>query len=297
MSTGFDTADNPPFQVYGPAVQRVPYVLNSPHSGRCYPQEFLRRARLSHLSIRKSEDYRVDELFCQGIELGMPMLAANFPRAYLDVNREPYELDPKMFSGRLPDYVNTASVRVAGGLGTIARVVSENEEIYHSAIPVTEGLERINQLYKPYHATLRRLLAKTHVEFGFCVLIDCHSMPSAKASGNGEMRPDVIVGDRYGSSCAPELSQHIRNVLAEMGYRVEFNKPYAGGFITQHYGRPENGLHAVQIEVNRGLYMDELRMRKSANFERFAKDMRTLLERVISMPETSLLGAMPLAAE
>lgn len=297
MTTGFEPSSNPPFEIYGPAVQRVPFILNSPHSGRNYTDAFMTKVQLSDFAIRKSEDFLVDELFGSGIAIGLPMLVANFPRAFLDVNREPYELDPKMFDGQLPDYVNTQSVRVSTGLGTIAKIVADREEIYHSPISVEDALERIENIYKPYHACLRRILAQTHVKFGFAVLLDCHSMPSAHHGSPFERRPDFVIGDRFGSSCSEELTLCLRDNLKAMGYKVVLNKPYAGGFITQHYGRPDSGLHAVQIEINRGLYMDESSMQKSENFEKLADDIRQLLNIVVSMPEAAMLGTRPLAAE
>lgn len=297
MTTGFENSANPPFEVYGPAIQRVPFVLNSPHSGRNYTKSFMANVQLSDFAIRKSEDFLVDELFGSGVSIGLPMLVANFPRAFLDVNREPYELDPKMFEDQLPGYVNTQSVRVSTGLGTIAKIVADREEIYRKLMSVEDALERIEDIYKPYHSCLRRLLAKTHVQFGYAVLIDCHSMPSAHHGSPYERRPDFVIGDRFGSSCSEELTHCLCDNLKALGYKVVLNKPYAGGFITQHYGRPDNGLHAVQIEINRGLYMDESSMQKSENFEKLADDIRQLLNVVVSMPEAAMLGTRPLAAE
>lgn len=297
MTTGFENPSNPPFDVFGPAEQRVPFVLNSPHSGRNYTDEFLKNVQLSDIAIRKSEDFLIDELFACGIPMGLPMLAANFPRAFLDVNREPYELDPNMFEGQLPDFVNAKSVRVSTGLGTIAKIVADREDIYHGKILVSDALERIETIYKPYHACLRRLLAETHIKFGFAVLLDCHSMPSAHNGSIYGRRPDFVIGDRFGSACAPELTRCIRENLVAMGYKVALNKPYAGGFITQHYGRPDNGLHAVQIEINRGLYMDESAMQKSENFDKLASDLKQFLNAVVSIPEAAMFGSRPLAAE
>ena len=214
------------------------------------------------------------------------MLAANFPRAYLDVNREPYELDPNMFVGELPPYANRQSQRVASGLGTIARIVAENQEIYRQKIALSDGLERIETLYKPYHSALRRTLAETHVRFGFAILVDCHSMPSVDQNRRRSERPDIILGDRFGSSCANALTDHLARAFANCGYSVARNKPYAGGFITHHYGRPLKGLHAVQIEINRGLYMvEESYQRRPA----FAELQRNLC-RVIKSLSTLTFG-------
>ncbi|SDU35954.1 N-formylglutamate amidohydrolase [Stappia sp. ES.058] len=279
--SGFE--DLEAFEVLHPAEQCVPFVFNSPHSGCHYPDAFLRASRLDSTAIRRSEDAFVDELFEHVVPLGAPLLRARFPRAYLDVNREPYELDPKMYDDRLPSYANIRSIRVAGGLGTIARVVGEAQEIYQGRLCVHEALERIETIYKPYHQTLRRLLAQTHVAFGYAVLIDCHSMPSAIKTSDGSPRPDFILGDRYGTSCAVQLLDAASETLRGMGYRVSRNKPYAGGFITEHYGRPVKGLHALQLEINRGLYMDETKTRKHAGFATLAQDLGKLAKALVAV--------------
>ncbi|WP_106751478.1 N-formylglutamate amidohydrolase [Pannonibacter carbonis] len=291
-----DFRSEPPFEILAPADQRLPFVFNSPHSGTCYPQSFLDASRLDRLTIRRSEDAFVDELFAGVVPMGSPLLRVRFPRVYLDVNREPYELDPKMFEGRLPPYANTRSLRVAGGLGTIARIVSESREIYSHRLTVEEGMERIETLYKPYHNTLRRLLAQTHVNFGFAVLIDCHSMPSTIRCQTTGTRPDFILGDRYGTSCPTELTDLAASLLKAKGYTVSRNKPYAGGFITEHYGRPAKGLHALQIEINRGLYMDEHLHVPTEGMARLADDLMDVLRDLTCMPDVSLLPVR-LAAE
>lgn len=297
MTFGFDTSLNKAFEVFEPEHRDTPFVLNSPHSGRIYPVSFLEQSRLNNLSVRKSEDFLVDALVAGGVTHGMPMLKANFPRAFLDVNREPYELDPKMFEGKLPDYANTRSIRVASGLGTIAKIVAEGEMIYSGKVPVEDALSRIEDIYRPYHATLRRLLAKTHVKFGFSVLIDCHSMPSNGGQASFVPKPDFVLGDRFGSSCNASITHGAKNLLQQMGYNVEINKPYAGGFITEHYGRPHNGLHALQIEINRGLYMDEIRMLPNAGFDAFGEDMTVFFKQLKGLQWDDLHGSQPLAAE
>src|SRR3990172_8618453 len=190
----------PPFTVARPQTLKVPLVFNSPHSGRIYPRAFLAASRLDSLALRRSEDAYVEELFAFVTELGAPLLYAHFPRAYLDVNREPYELDPVLFRDGLPHYANTQSVRVVGGLGTIARIVSESDEIYREPLSVGAALERINRLYTPYHATLEALLLEASKEFGLSVLIDCHSMPSSPIADHGGGRPGFVLGDRFGAS-------------------------------------------------------------------------------------------------
>ena len=290
----FDETDA--FQVIRPQEQTVPFVLNSPHSGRHYPEHFLSASRLCAQSIRRSEDAFVDELFESSVAAGAPLVRAHFPRAFLDVNREPYELDPKMFRGNLPRYANIRSPRVASGLGTIARIVAERQEIYLDQMPLSEALGRIERIYKPYHAALRRMLAETHVMFGHAVLVDCHSMPSVVRGQDRWRRPDFVIGDRYGTSCHGPLADAAAEILRGLGYSVARNKPYAGGFITEHYGRPAQGLHALQIEVNRGLYMDEKRFEKSAGWRRLRADLEVFTKTLFSLGNDGLVP-LPQAAE
>lgn len=280
-----DFLDHPAFEVKEPAEQRVPFVFNSPHSGRHYPDRFMAMSRLDSVAIRRSEDYFVDELFSGAVPLGAPMLVAHFPRAYLDVNREPYELDPRMFMERLPPFANSSSIRVAGGLGTVPRVVSEGLEIYRTGIPVAEAQARITSIYKPYHRTLRDLLAQTHRRFGFAVLIDCHSMPASVRYGPDGARPDFIIGDRFGTSASRDVSEAAAEIIAAMGYMVTSNKPYAGGFITEHYGRPLKGLHALQVEVNRGLYIDEQTLVRKPSFHLLQDDIAAFIARLMDLPD------------
>ncbi len=270
----------PPYVVHHPDEVLHPFVFSSPHSGRVYPKAFLEDSRLPAVALRKSEDAFVDELFREVTKLGAPMIAARFPRAYLDVNREPYELDPELFAERLPDFANTRSLRVVGGLGTIARVVAESEEIYRRPLTVEAAFERINRLYKPYHAALGNLLTTARRNFGAAVLIDCHSMPSAGAGQPGQ-RPHFVLGDRFGSSCHPALTRFLQGELVKLGYDVALNRPYAGGFITEHYGNPSLGVHALQVEVNRSLYMNEERFETIPGFYRVARDLRTIMERAM----------------
>ena len=272
----------PPFTVARPQSLKVPLVFNSPHSGRIYPQAFLAASRLDPLALRRSEDAYVEELFAFVTGLGAPLLYAHFPRAYLDVNREPYELDPVLFRDGLPHYANTQSVRVVGGLGTIARIVSESDEIYREPLTVGAALERINRLYTPYHETLSCLLDEAKRDFGFSVLVDCHSMPSNPIAEQGGVRPDFVLGDRFGTSCSAEITRLAAGHLKAQGYAVALNKPYAGGYITEHYGRPHRGQHALQIEINRALYMDETSFERSAEFERLRGGLEAMVLALIA---------------
>jgi N-formylglutamate amidohydrolase len=275
---------NPAFDILEPAAWRGPIIFNSPHSGSIYPRAFLANAQLDIATLRRSEDSFVDELFAAVVDRGFPLMRAHFPRCYVDVNREPYELDPRMFEGRLPSFANTRSMRVAGGLGTVARVVGDAHEIYDQRIPVDEALTRIEGLYKPYHRALRRLITGMHRDFGAAVLIDCHSMPSVAGNKDDRPRADFVLGDRYGTSCVPVIAEAIETALAGFGHSVSRNKPYAGGFITEHYGNPSVGVHAIQLEVNRALYMDERRYERSENFALLAANLVTLADRIAEIP-------------
>ena len=275
---------DPPFDVQEPVEWRGPLVFNSPHSGHIYLPSFLRLARLDLPILRRSEDSFVDILFAGVVARGYPLMRAHFPRCFVDVNREPYELDPRMFEGRLPSYANTRSMRVAGGLGTVARIVGDAQEIYDGRIAVEEALARIEGLYKPYHRALRRLLTRVHRDFGAAVLVDCHSMPSSAGPRDDRPRADVVLGDRYGTSCFPVVAETIEATLRSLGYTVSRNKPYAGGFITEHYGNPATGLHSVQFELNRALYMDERRHEPSASFPQVAADLEAIADRLAAIP-------------
>ncbi len=267
------------FDVIESAELCSPLVFSSPHSGRVYPARFLSATPLDATTLRRSEDAYVDDLFAPAAAIGAPLLRARFPRAYLDLNREPYELDPRLFDGPLPHFANTRSLRVAAGLGTIPRVVADAREIYAKRLALDEGLRRIESLYKPYHAALRALMERAASRFGVAVLIDCHSMPSAGArdpmlSARGDKRRvDFVIGDRYGASASGGFVDGVEDRLRHRGYCVLRNRPYAGGFITEHYGKPAAGWHALQIEVSRGLYMDEATLEKNARFEAIARDL------------------------
>jgi N-formylglutamate deformylase len=279
---------DPPFEILEPKEWRGPAIFNSPHSGKVYPQAFLVATRLDLATLRRSEDCFVDELVRGVVDRGFPLMRAHFPRCYIDVNREPYELDPRMFEGRLPAFANTRSMRVAGGLGTVARVVGDAQEIYSQRISVDDALRRIEMLYKPYHRALRRLFARAHQAFGAAILVDCHSMPSAGSAKDERPRADVVLGDRYGTSCAGAVSETVESTLREFGLSVSRNKPYAGGFITEHYGNPAAGLHAIQLEINRALYMDERRFERNANFQSLAGKLELLADRLAGIPMEEL---------
>jgi N-formylglutamate amidohydrolase len=272
-------AVEPPIDVLAPAEQLLPLVFASPHSGSDYPSEFLAASRLDPLTLRRSEDSYVDEIFGAVTALGAPLLRARFPRAYLDPNREPFELDPAMFEDELPAFVNTRSPRVRVGLGTIARVVATGEDIYAKKLQVSEAMTRIDRLYRPYHRALRQLVTATRERFGNYLLIDCHSMPSAVMPGERgarRHRTDIVLGDCHGTSCHPLVMETAHRLLSGKGYAVARNSPYAGGFTTAHYGKPAANGHCLQIEIGRALYMDERSFERKLFLAQLIEDMRDL---------------------
>lgn len=263
----------PPLSVSEPEVQTVPLVFSSAHSGADYTPDFLGESRLEARTLRRSEDFAVDRLFAAAPDCGAPLLAAHFPRAYCDANREPWELDPQMFDDPLPPWVNTTSPRIGAGLGTIPRVVASGEPIYGRKLRFAEAEDRIRRCWEPYHTVLRDLIGRTLRHFGTCLLIDCHSMPSSLGHGT----PDFILGDAYGTACDPALVNRVELCLRRLGYSVRRNEPYAGGYVTRHYGRPREGVHALQIEVSRRLYMDERRIELHSGFTRLHRDLSDLV--------------------
>jgi N-formylglutamate amidohydrolase len=294
---------DPPLAIIEPVAPLSALVVSSPHSGSVYPAHFLAASRLGPLALRRSEDAHVDALFAGCAQLGAPMLKALFPRAYLDVNREPYELDPRMFDGRLPSYVNSRSIRVAAGLGTIARVVGDTQDIYAAKLPVEEALRRIETLYRPYHRALRDLIARARARHGGALLVDCHSMPSASGPDGLQTiedlrRPDIVLGDRYGTSCDPRYVECVESALRARGYKVLRNKPYAGGYITEYFGSISRSCDALQIELNRGLYMDERTLERRPGFGRIAQDMTDVLRELNRFLASDLAARKgPAAAE
>ncbi|MDC9824988.1 N-formylglutamate amidohydrolase [Devosia sp. ZB163] len=289
-----DYWDRPAFETIRPRRMMAPLVFNSAHSGRDYPERFLSMTRLDHLSIRQSEDAFVDELFARAPHLGAPLIRAHFPRAYLDVNREPWELDPAMFVEPLSERFNTTSPRVAAGLGTLARVVAENKPIYRERLTLDDARMRIEGIYQPYHATLQRLLTEAHSAFGMAVLIDCHSMPRLSRSGD-RLGPDIVLGDRYGTTCAPILADIAEMVFAGSGLRVARNRPYAGGFCTRTYGRPQHGVHALQIEISRHLYMNEVTLEKNEGFGAIRQLIDRLLATLVGLDLAMLAPSLPVS--
>jgi N-formylglutamate amidohydrolase len=268
------------FELREAAAPRLPLIVASPHSGSEYPADFLASSRLAPLALRRSEDSFVDELFAAAPGLGAPLLSARFPRAYLDVNREAWELDPTMFADPLPRFVNAGSPRVRMGLGTIARIVAVDAEIYAGKLRFAEAQRRIENLYHPYHRILCRLIAESEAIFGGCLLVDCHSMPSLAAHSGGRETTDIVLGDCHGTACSRAILEAAHSFFVARGFSVTINAPYAGGFTTGHYGKPRRHRHALQIEINRALYMDERCFERKPGFARLAADLAEFVRRL-----------------
>lgn len=270
------TTRDQPFHVIEPVVRTVPMLVASPHSGRNYPPDFIASSRLAFSALRRSEDSFVDELLAGAGGVGIPLLRADFPRVYCDVNREPWELDPVMFADKLPPWCNTGSARVLAGFGTIARLVSSGEPIYRAKLTFAEAEERIRNCWQPYHETLSHRIGDTVAKHGVCLLLDAHSMPSLPEMPRGT-DPDFVLGDAFGTSCAQSITQFTEQFLRERGFRVRRNDPYAGGYVTRHYGRPSNQVHVLQVEVCRSLYMNEAQFEKLARFKQIQDVFSALL--------------------
>lgn len=278
-----DFTDGTTFELVEPTVPPVPVLFSAPHSGTTYPRTLLARTRLDRLTLRRSEDTFVDELFDFAADLGAPLLRARFPRAFLDLNRAEDEIDPAMFDAPLALPFNSDSPRVASGLGVIARIVGEGQDIYAGALPAAEAGNRLRRFYRPYHDALADQLGRLTDAFGAAALIDCHSMPSGavRQSLPDGPRADIILGDRYGTSCSAALAEEFARLLRSRGFAVGRNRPYAGGYITERYGRPPH-IHAIQIELNRALYMNENTFERAAGFDSLSRALRGACEDLIA---------------
>ena len=276
-----------------PKTLRSGVVFASPHSGRDYLDDFLACSVLDERAIRSSEDAFVDELFAAAPALGAPLLAARAPRAFVDLNRSPDELDPAVIEGVRRQGHNP---RVASGLGVIPRVVANGRAIYRGKLSRDEADMRIARFWRPYHMALQSLLKEAHARFGMAVLIDCHSMPHEAMDGvarNSIRRPEIVLGDRFGAAAGSEIVDRVEAAFAAAGLEVTRNAPFAGAYVAQAYGRPSRGQHVVQIEIDRALYMDEVRIAPNRNFEAFRALMSGIVSEIVGIGEER----MPLAAE
>ena len=276
-----------PYHLAQPMSRTTSVVFASPHSGRDYPPSFLRRSVLDAREIRSSEDAFVDQLFASAISQGAPLLTATAPRAFLDLNRGPDELDPALVEGARRHAHNP---RITSGLGVIPRVVANGRQIYRGKMTLVEAHQRVTQYWRPYHDQLQMLLDQSITAFGEAILIDCHSMPHEALENMGPPgagRPDVVLGDRFGATASGGVMDRIEAAFADAGLKVARNMPFAGAYIVQHYGRPSRGQHAVQVEIDRALYMNERTLEPSAEFAAF----RDLLAQVVA--QLADIGRVP----
>lgn len=271
------------YSLFRPECQTSSVVFASPHSGCDYPEWFLRRSLLNAQTIRSSEDAYVDKLFAAAPEFGAPFLVAEAPRAFLDLNRAADELDPALIRGVRRPLNNP---RVASGLGVIPRVVAHGRPIYHGKMALDEANRRIEAYWRPYHARLQSLLDETRANFGRAVLIDCHSMPHEALDTlvrTGAPRPQIVLGDRFGASAETEIVDEIETAFADAGFTVSRNAPFAGAYVTQHYGRPARKQHAIQIEIDRSLYMNEATIEPRPDFEDFRARLASVVREIIAI--------------
>ncbi|MFD1342149.1 N-formylglutamate amidohydrolase [Litorisediminicola beolgyonensis] len=281
------------YHLLRPETTATSVVFASPHSGRDYPWSFLRNTVLDERSIRSSEDAFVDRLFDCAPTLGAPFLTAGAPRAFVDLNRASDELDPALIEGIRRAGHNP---RVASGLGVVPRVVANGRAIYRGKLPQSEVERRLTGYWHPYHAALQGLLNEAHALFGEAILIDCHSMPHEAVSSSGRAgarRPDIVIGDRFGASASSNVIDRIERAFTEAGLTVARNAPFAGAYITQHYGRPSRNQHAVQVEIDRAIYMDERTIQPNANFHAFRRTLRGIVAELVTIGRRE----QPIAAE
>lgn len=279
------TSANGAYMIVEPLRRIGPVIFASPHSGRHYPADLLLQSRVSLISLRRSEDLYVDELFSAAASHGAPLICALQARAYVDVNRDPAELDPEMFAGAIEHA--QPSPRVQAGLGAIPRIAGDGQSIYRRKLPAEDAARRMREIHAPYHEALTGLLDEARDQFGCAIVIDCHSMPS---SARGPQAPDVVLGDRYGAACHPSITTLAEATLRRLGYRTVRNSPFAGGYTTQNYGRPADNVHALQIELSRGLYVDERTLDRTQGFRRVRADMARLAEALVAAEFHRSLG-------
>ncbi|WP_116087194.1 N-formylglutamate amidohydrolase [Tropicimonas sp. IMCC34011] len=284
-----------PFRIERPTRATTATIFASPHSGRDYPPSFLRRVILDELSVRSSEDAFMDELVSAAPSCGATLIAANVPRAYIDLNRGPDELDPGVVqnvrgSGNNP--------RIGSGLGVIPRVVSNGRAIYSGKIELAEAKARIADFWQPYHAALAAEIESAKRAHGIAILFDMHSMPHEAIDAGlraGGRPPQVVLGNRFGAACGGDIMQRIEAIFRKEGFRVALNVPFAGAYVTQQYGRPARNQHAVQIEIDRSLYMDEARIEKGPEFDAFRERMSGIVRKLADLGRPA--QSVSLAAE
>lgn len=277
------------YQIAQPLQWNSCAVFASPHSGRLYPDDMMRRAELDALTVRSSEDAFVDELFNAAPSFGSPFLTAVYPRAYVDLNRAADELDPAVIDGVT---VKVRNPRVSSGLGVIPRVVANGRAIYRGKLPLAEAEARLARVWHPYHDALGQLVDRARRAFGRVILVDCHSMPhEALENHPAKNRPDVILGDRFGASAHSDVVDAIEAAFVAEGFKVARNIPFAGAYTTLHYGRPSAGQHAVQVELDRGLYLNEATLERTDAFDEVQRRLTGVIRRIVAEGQAKSLAA------
>ncbi len=276
----------PPISLFQPDRLAAPLVLASPHSGRVYPEAFVNRSSQSLNVLRQNEDAYIDELLGFAKQLDIPLLNANFPRCYVDVNRAPDEIPVSWQKpGAAP-----STARAEIGLGVIPTIIADKVPIYKRPLKPRQALARLDAIYHPYHHALTELITNALREFGHALLLDCHSMPGFNQLG--QRRPDIVLGDRHGASCHPGTISKLENLFSRAGYSVARNYPYAGGFVTQHYGRPADNMEVVQIEINRDIYLNPINYKRKKAYAKLASDLQSICWAMFP-----LTHSVPIAAE
>lgn len=264
----------PIFEEFNTKDAKFPIVLSSPHSGRNFPKEFLDNVALSESELRSSEDCFVTELIAKASEAGIPLISMNIPRTFIDVNRDKIELDEGMFFDAPKSLEGAGGRRCRVGLGVIHRIVYPNKNIYDGQLSYEEGSERIKYVYDTYHKRLKQLIDKCVRKFGFCLLVDCHSMPSMICNiMNDEKALDFCLCTLFDESCPTQMSEYLSDALKEKQYRVEFNRPYAGAYIAFNYCQPRKNIYTLQLEINRSIYMNESKLTKNEHFQKVSEDI------------------------
>ncbi len=288
----------PAFDIARPNIWRAPLIFASPHSGSIYPDSFLRRSTYSLNQLRANEDAFIERLFAPAAKIGAPLLAARFPRCFVDVNRAPHELPPSW-----GDDDKDVTPQAAAGYGVIPTQITPDIEIYKDPLTKVVARARLDALYYPYHRALADLISECCANFGGAIVIDCHSMPGFNEMG--ARRADIVLGDRYGQSCSPAVIDGVERTFTKRGYSVIRNHPYAGGFVTRHYGRsahnPSSPVQTLQIEINRDLYLNPVTLRpKPKGYAKLSRDIHEIISTLIQIHIQAIapaLGANTLSAQ
>ena len=265
-----------PYRLIEPEALLSGIVIASPHSGRNYLSSVKEQSILDPITLRSSEDAFVDELMDFAPALGIPLICSEIPRAFVDLNRARDELDPAIIEGIKP---NRQNPRVISGLGVIPRVVANGKEIYSGKLSKEAAIERLESFWDPYHSKLAELLDRARQQFGYSILIDTHSMPhEAILNASSSFRTSqIVLGDRYGATCAPEIINDLIKLISKNGLRASRNIPFSGAYIVQKYGSPGLNRHAIQLEIDRSIYMDERKIQKLEKFHKLKNKLQNIM--------------------